>query len=46
LYRYRAVVGVTCPACGAESDVCYRCDACGHDLAGEGSTAGRQGVER
>jgi uncharacterized membrane protein YvbJ len=36
----------TCPACGHDSSKTYRCEDCGHDLAGESSTAGRQGVER
>lgn len=33
-----------CPACGNNSDTTYRCDECGHDLAGEGSSKGREEV--
>lgn len=36
----------TCTACGFPSKVCYRCSSCGHDLAADGVTAGRQGVDR
>lgn len=32
-----------CGACGFPSKNCYRCSSCGHDLAGSGVTAGRQG---
>jgi len=31
-----------CPACGAASEVCYRCSECGHDLASTDSTIGRE----
>jgi len=33
---------VRCESCGAMSDVSYRCTHCGHDLAGEHETHGRQ----
>lgn len=36
---------VECPACGLDSSVMYRCQHCGRDLAGEGSTEGRERVE-
>jgi len=36
---------VECPACGKDSDKIYRCEHCGRDLAGEGSTEGRERVE-
>jgi len=36
--RYRGVTW--CDSCGSKSDECYRCSACGHDLAGKGSTPG------
>ena len=35
-----------CRACGALSNDCYRCSECGHDLAGEESSAGRIGGDR
>lgn len=35
-----------CDSCRGPSMISYRCSKCGHDLAGEGSTAGRQGVQR
>lgn len=35
-----------CGACDSPSYLCYRCSSCGHDLAGDGSTAGRQGVNK
>ena len=30
-----------CDSCGAESEDIYRCEHCGHDLAGKGSAPGR-----
>jgi DNA-directed RNA polymerase subunit RPC12/RpoP len=27
-----------CPACGADSELCYRCSECGRDLAGDTET--------
>lgn len=33
---------IRCPACKGFSGKVYRCTKCGHDLAGDGSTAGRQ----
>jgi len=36
---------VECPCCGLESAKIYRCQHCGRDLAGEGSTEGRERVE-
>jgi ribosomal protein L37AE/L43A len=36
---------VECPACGQMSAKMYRCQHCGRDLAGEGSTEGRERVE-
>lgn len=35
-----------CDACGGPSYLCYRCSKCGHNLCDDGSTAGRQGVNR
>jgi|GEM_PF-5759219 len=32
-----------CPSCRTASLLCYRCSACGRDLAGETTTHGRQG---
>lgn len=31
-----------CGACGNASLLCYRCSACGRDLAEDGSTRGRE----
>jgi len=35
--------GTECAACGFPSRDCYRCEACGHDLAGQGATVARDG---
>lgn len=32
----------TCKACGGPSYLCYRCSACGKDLAGKGSAEDRR----
>jgi hypothetical protein len=34
-----------CPCCGGTSTQCYRCSECGHDLAGQGATAGREEMQ-
>lgn len=31
----------TCPACGEVSEQTYRCEHCGHDLAGKTGAPGR-----
>lgn len=33
---------VRCPSCRGLSAVVYRCEHCGHDLAGQATTAGRE----
>jgi len=33
--------GVECAACGFPSRKSYRCEACGHDLVGQGATVAR-----
>ncbi|WP_185903335.1 hypothetical protein [Halonotius terrestris] len=38
--------GWPCPCCGGVSTDCYRCSECGHELTGDGSSAGRMGGER
>jgi len=47
--RVRPDASAECPACGADSAKCYRCDnpECGADLVGEsGGSAGRIGGDR
>ena len=34
-----------CPSCDRASYLCYRCSRCGHDLAGETMTSGRETIE-
>lgn len=34
-----------CPSCEGGSELPYRCSGCGHDLAGETTTVGRQEVD-
>jgi DNA-directed RNA polymerase subunit RPC12/RpoP len=38
-------MGYECPCCGADSEVCYRCSECGHDLAKADSSVGREATQ-